>query len=122
MSSILQGPIARTVASALAGVAYPMTVKHVTGPPVYDPESGEVITPTIVLPCRGWMDDFSVFERALGSSSILATDRKVVILCETISAAPAVSDQVNIGDGVWRRIAAVEQDPAAATWTCQAQL
>jgi hypothetical protein len=122
MTSLLKGSLARTVADALAGVAYPITVRHATGPAVYDPVTGIFVTPTVDLPCRGWMDDFTVFERALGSSTILATDRKVVILCETISAAPAVSDKVDVGDGVWRRVAAVEQDAAAATWTLRAQL
>ena len=115
----LRGSIARTVARALSPIAIPITYKEVTQVPVDEAQPWLGMTERVVRhACRGWVESFSRFE--VTRSLVEATDRKVVVLADTLAVQPSETGRVVV-DGESLSIASVRSDPARATWGIQAR-
>lgn len=120
MPSLLKGPIARTVASALRGVAYDLKLRVFVSS-AYDPISGTTVTVYNDHVAKGWIDTYSDMQIATSGNSIARTDRRVTILAPTLAATPTLNDKVTI-DGTDRAVDGVEQDAAGATWILRVTL
>ena len=68
--------------------------------------------------CRGWVESFSRFE--VERSLVRATDRKVVVLADTLAVQPNETGRVVV-DGETLSVVSVRSDPARATWEIQAR-
>lgn len=121
MASPLQGSIAETINAAFSSIFYDCTVDRttITGGDAYDPSSG--VSSTVSYPCKGMVDTFTKFERQ--NTLIKARDVKIIILTNSLSITPEVSDKVTIR-GTTYSIAkdGIAQDPAQATWTIQGRI
>lgn len=116
MSLLNDGKLAKTIAAALAGVMYPVTLRRVT-PGTYVPGTGSTPATTTDFPARGMFDSFSTEELAGGL--VLPGDRRVTLLADGLAVTPTpATDSVVIGTKVLT-VVAVTSDPAAATWTLQ---
>lgn len=113
MSLLNDGKLARTIASALAGVMYPITIKRTTAG-VYVPGGGYTPGTTTTHTARGMVDSPTTQE--LQAGLIEPGDRKVTLLTQglTITPSPA-TDKVVLG-GIDLTIIAVTSDPAGATF------
>ncbi len=114
MSLLTDGKLARTIAAALAGVMYPITIRR-TLPGTYDPSTGGV-TPGAVTDysARGTVDSFSPTEIQAGL--VQATDRKVTLLAEGLGIVPNPATDTILTDGTTLAVVSVRSDPARATW------
>lgn len=81
---------------------------------------------SIDLPCQGLVTEFSAY--SISQNMVRATDRKVLILVETLPAGvmPRSGDRITTPDGVVTIVAAntpgrpaVQTDPAGATHDCR---
>lgn len=97
-------------------------VYEVDGPstgPAYDPTPG---TPTRYR-CKALNETWSSYQRANGL--VDGADRKILILAATLKVEPKVGGRLTIEGRTFRIVsdggsqAAVERDPAGATWTCR---
>lgn len=113
MSLLNDGKLAKTIASALAGVMYPITLKRVV-PGEYEPGVGMGPDTITTYTAKGMVDSFSPAEIQAGI--VMASDRKVTLLASGLSITPTPTDKVVV-DGVDLTIVSVSSDPAKATWT-----
>lgn len=89
------------------------------GERIPDGRGGYTTGPATNHPCRGWIADYDDLSKLAAMRPI--TDRKVVILADTLAVAPTISDRVTV-DGQTYRIRSVSTDPAGAAWVLQAYL
>lgn len=82
------------------------------GAPAYAPSTGGVTATPAAYTGRGVFAGYRLDQ--IDGTLILATDKRLTALQAEVTRAPAVGDTI-AGLSVVR----VEQDPAAATWTCQ---
>lgn len=118
MTSILEGEWAQEMADALegAGIPYPLVVTRsewVEGVP-WEPGSGH--WEHVPHECRGWVDDYSAFERS--GTLIEANDRKIFVVASSLAIEPTPADTVTV-DGKVFSIITVTIDPAGAAWIIQ---
>ena len=117
MSLLTDGKLAATVANALAGIVYPITLRRAGGD-VYDPISGGVVPGTPVdHAARGFLSSFSTLEFQAGL--VEAGDIKITVLAAGLAVEPTPSTDTVIHDGRTFTIVSVKSDPAKATWTLQ---
>lgn len=119
MSLLTDGKLASTVANALAGIVYPITLRR-SGGDVYDPISGGVVPGTPVdHTARGFLSSFSTLEFQAGL--VEAGDIKITLLAAGLAVEPSPAADTILHDGRTFTIISVKSDPARATWTIQAR-
>ena len=123
MTSPLLSQVARQIHQGMSSIFLPATLTRATagaGDP-FDPG-----TPTTTsYSCRAIHEDWSAYHMA--SNLVAGSDRKIIILANSLGFAPEAGDQVSIrgetftiyGSGAGQP--AVEADPALATYTCRAR-
>jgi len=116
MVSPLEGSIRRTIGKAMASIFFPVTIiRTVPGDgPVWDP--GPSVD--VEYRCKGFVDTYSDFYLATGN--VLSSDRKIVVLTDTLTISPEIGDRVR-ARGQTFSVLNVATDPAEATWTLQAR-
>lgn len=117
MSLLNDGKLAKTIASALAGVMYPITIKRVV-PGEYIPGEGMGPDTVTTYAAKGMVDSFSPAEIQAGI--VMAADRRVTLLTTGLGITPTPTDKVVV-DGADLTIVSVSSDPAKATWTLVAR-
>lgn len=117
MSLLNDGKLAKTIASALAGVVYPITIHRTTGGS-YDTGTN-IFTPGATVPyvARGMVDSFSPTE--IHAGLVQPTDRKVTLLAQGLTIIPTPATDKVVIDGAELSILSVSSDPARATWQLQ---
>lgn len=117
MSLLNDGKLAKTIASALKNVMYPITINRTAGGS-YDPGTN-VFTPggTVAHTARGMVDSFSPTEIQAGL--VQPTDRRVTLLAEGLPIIPTPATDKVVIDGAELSILSVSSDPARATWELQ---
>ncbi|MDF1599719.1 hypothetical protein PZ895_08005 [Mesorhizobium sp. YIM 152430] len=119
--SLLEGELANIIGDALvsADIPYDVTIIRLT--------SGESDPSTPWIPGeptlteytgKGFVDSYSVFERA--ASSIETGDIKIVLVANTFSIVPNPADEIR-ARGVIYNVIDVQPDPARATYAVQAR-
>ena len=116
MASILDGELAQTLVDALTDARIPQSLAIVSIE--VDPNSPPWNPSTIELnhACRGWVDSYAATE--IGAGAVLASDRKVFVICASLVIVPNTSDHITI-DGLSYAIVSVGRDPAGAAWILQ---
>lgn len=105
----LQADIAEAFNDDLADAVLAFTGSR-TVPGEYDPVTGTTGDTTVTYAGRGVFGQFRQDE--IDGQHIIATDTKLTALQNEVSETPRVNDDI---DG--QAVVAVQQDPAAATWT-----
>jgi hypothetical protein len=117
MSLLTDGKLAKTIASALKNVMYPITIARTT-PGEYVPGGGYSEGTTTLFEARGMVDSFSPNELSLGL--VQPTDRKVTLLSQGLSITPdPLTDKIVLADSTELTVISVTSDPARATWQLQ---
>lgn len=117
MSLLTDGKLAKTIASALKNVMYPITINRTT-PGNYNPATGEFEPGgTVAHTAKGMVDSFSPTELSLGL--VQPTDRKVTLLADGLTITPTPETDKILVDGAELTLIAVTSDPARATWELQ---
>lgn len=116
MASLLDGKIAKLVASGLkaANIPYALTLTRTVpgnGPP-HNP--GSPTTQTYAA--QGFVDDYRADQR--DGTIVMQNDRKIVVLAQTIRTTPVPLDKIT-ARGIQYTVISVQADPALATFTCQ---
>ena len=116
MTSLLEGPLAKTIGKALTPLFYAATLTHqtVTGGDGYDPT-----TTTADYACKGIVDEYSAFD--IANSLAQFNDRKILVLATSLSVTPKPDDTITIR-GVTYRVVNVSTDPALAVWVLQGRI
>lgn len=127
MTSPLLSSLKATVGSAFSGLFMDATLTRTTitpGADAFDPLTGTQTTST--YSCKAIHDQWSFGYKRDGL--ITSEDIKILILAASLSVEPQPGDRITIIDrGLTATIvpadtagqAAVETDPAKATWTCR---
>lgn len=116
MSLLNDGRLATTVANALKGIFYDITIKRTTAG-VYVPGGGFTPGTTTTHTARGMVDSPTAQEIQAGL--IEPGDRKVTLLTQGLGIVPSpATDKVVVG-GTDLTIIAVTSDPAGATFVLQ---
>lgn len=128
MASILEGSLARTIASAASFIFLNATLTRST--PGVSPDPADPVPPTeTTYSCKAIEDTFStgLLEKGL----VNATDVKILILANTLSGGtivPQSLDKITIRGVTYTIVppgtsglGAVMGDPAKATWSCRCQ-
>lgn len=120
MTSPLKGPIAKTVTAALKATMYPLVYQRIASS--YNPTTGGTTTTTTPYDCIGFVDQYTTAEVAWSNAKILATDRKAIVLANTLKLTgdPATTDKL-IANGEVLKVIGFERDPAGATLIIQAR-
>jgi hypothetical protein len=85
--------------------------------PTYDPSTGSVVAPPVVLYDVPVL--VSEYRREeIDGTRILATDRRLCVRQAALPVAPHVRDRIDVGGTVWQLVT-VAQDAAGLTWQCQ---
>ena len=124
MTSLLAGGLAKTIAGAMKNLFLDATLTRFvpasTGS-AYDPDP-PVSTD---YACKAIFDQWGAYHQANGL--VLNTDRKVLVLANTLAVEPMPGDRIAIG-GVTLNVysngegaPAVATDPAKAVWTLRAR-
>jgi hypothetical protein len=114
--SILQGPLAKVVAKAMAPVAVDLVYQQVSQVLVDADKPWAGTTESVqVHRCRGWTETFN---RNLERTVVKAGDLRVMILAETLNVQPETSGRIVV-DGRTLAIVDVRRDPAGATFDVQ---
>jgi hypothetical protein len=99
-------------AAGLAGDCV-VTTQETSGPPQ---------APVIVdvdHDCQGWIDNYSTIDHV--DSNVQVNDRKVFVLCASLSIVPEPGNAVTIGDDTFS-IINVQRDPASVAWVLQCRV
>jgi hypothetical protein len=121
MSLLTDGKLAKTIATALQSVLYPITLTRIV-PGGYQPGTGAVgAGSTTTHSCRGMVEDFDSMslQKAvsyLDDALVRVGDRKVLIAAATLATTPFPSDKLT-ANGKTFVIQSVSADPAGATWS-----
>jgi hypothetical protein len=121
MASPLAGSLAKTVGKALAGVFLPATLYRSASPLADELPYDEPSNPAAPseFKCRAIHESYSDFYTK--QNLINASDRKVLILANSLSVKPQNGDRVKVdGEDLTLTIVSVKTDPAKAVWECQA--
>ncbi|MCK6444413.1 hypothetical protein [Elstera cyanobacteriorum] len=114
MSLLNDGKLAKTIASALKNVMYPITIARTT-PGEYIPGGGiEDEGTTTTYTAKGMVDSFSPTELSLGL--VQPTDRKVTLLAQGLPITPDPMTDKIAAEGRELTVISVTSDPAKATW------
>jgi hypothetical protein len=113
MSLLNDGKLAKTIASALKNVMYPITIKR-TEPGEYIPGGDYTEGTTTTYTARGMVDSFSPAE--LQAGLVQPTYRKVTLLAQGLTITPDPATDKIVVDGRELTMIAVTSDPAKATW------
>ncbi|MEC4590565.1 hypothetical protein VPG91_06170 [Nitrospirillum amazonense] len=117
MSALTDGKLAATIATALSGIVYPITIRRTTGG-VYNPATGGVTPGTTTdHTARGFLSAFSAFEIANGL--VQPSDVKVTLLTAGLDITPIPATDKVLADGRTLTIVTAKADPAKATLTLQ---
>jgi hypothetical protein len=112
--SILDGELADQLTDALTAFDIPqscvVTVQETSGP------EWEPVIVDVPYTCSGWIDNYATIDHV--DSSVQVNDRKVFVLCSSLSVTPAPSNKVTIG-GATYTIINVQRDPAGTAWVMQ---
>jgi len=104
------------ISSALSDMFRDATLTRV-GPGASDGRGGYTETTTTDA-CKGLVTEYTAWQRqALG---IPASERKILLLAATLTAAPKPGDRVTIQGKAWS-VVDVTSDPANATYECRSK-
>lgn len=121
MTSPLEGSIAAAIYSGMKGLFLDATlVRDVQGSASpaaadYDPHPFTQAS----YPCKAIAEIYSETTQAAGYAT--QSDRKVIILTNSLSVTPKPGDRVTIRSRTYT-VLEVNADPALATWTCKAKI
>lgn len=113
MSLLNDGKLAKTIASALKNVMYPITIARTT-PGEYIPGGGYTEGTTTTFQAKGMVDSFSPTEIQAGL--VQPTDRKVTLLAQGLPITPDPMTDKIVAEGRELTVISVTSDPARATW------
>lgn len=116
MSLLTDGKLASTIATALGGIVYPITIRR-TSASTYTPGVGTVPGTTTDHIGKGFVGSFSPQEVIAGI--VKATDVKITILTSGLDITPDPSLDKIVTGGKILTIIAVSADAARATFTIQ---
>jgi hypothetical protein len=108
----------RTINRALTPLARPVVLLK-AGTPIPDGGGGWEPGPVTEHEGMGWIADYDDVSKIAGG--VPATDRKIIILSDSLSVTPERADGVRI-DGKTFEVIEVSTDPAFAAWVLQSRL
>jgi hypothetical protein len=118
MTSPLQGALAAQVYSGMKNLFLDATLTVDTPGTSSDPADPGPATQT-TYSCKAIVEKYSDFLRAQGV--VGASDRKVLILANSLAVTPAPENRVTIS-GITFTIVTVATDPATAVWEVQGRM
>jgi hypothetical protein len=110
LNKLVRGAMTAAAGSVRDAVR-PITYKHVTGSPVYDPVTGGTITPTTEYQTRGVIARYR--SRDIDGSRIQASDLKLLIAYDDLPVAPKLTDHAMLAGVRWN-VHNLASDPAGA--------
>ncbi|TWB22136.1 hypothetical protein FBZ89_104386 [Nitrospirillum amazonense] len=116
MSLLTDGKLAATIATALGGIVYPITIRRTTAG-TYVPGVGVTPGTTTDHAARGFLGAFSAYEIANGL--VQPSDVKVTLLAAGMDIKPTPATDTVQADGRTLTIVTAKSDPAGATWSLQ---
>ena len=118
MASPLAGSLARTIGTAMKGLFLDASLTRETqtsGSDPFDPPA-PIVTG---YPCKAIVQSYSDYYRA--NNLVQQSDRKVLILHNSLGVRPQEGDRVTIS-GITFTLQNVSIDPAEAVWECQGRM
>ena len=117
MTSPLAGSLAKTIGGAFKSLFFDAVLTRAGVPtgPSYDPTPGESLT----YKCKAIVEKYS--DRFRTDSLIKQSDRKVLILANSLGVRPAEGDRITIA-GITFTAMDVATDPAEAVWEIQGRV
>jgi len=87
----------------------------------YDPGSGAVVPSEVRYPTRAVVEAYTALEIADSGGALTEKDLRLTIIQNEVAVDVTTEMLLVTGDGRERRIAALSEDPAKATYTLQAR-
>lgn len=117
MTSPLEGSLAKSIYKGMKGLFLDATIIRDTLPAGSPDAPFDPLAPTqSMFSCKAIVETYSDFYKLNGL--VKDTDRKFIILTQSLSITPAPGDRITIR-GQTYTLYSVEADPALATWTCK---
>jgi hypothetical protein len=121
MASLLSGSLAAVIHKATKGLFLNATLtRDVAGTPSPDTEDFDPVAPTEVeYDCKAIHESYA--ERYRLDGPVKQSDRKVLILAQSLAVTPIEGDLITIRSETFT-IIEISSDPALACWECKARV